>query len=663
MDIKTLLAGYRPLLPSEYAQKLSVLERAHARYAEAGGQDDFESFLASVPKELLSQFFGSEAMDAYVTYNLSLLNTIQPITDVFLTAVLHNIVMMLTYQGRFIGRSQFAEVAVLVGENAHDFCNVMLNGNGVNGIAFFGEAAVEGLEAKYAHLFGQEGVVRPPRLIGFDGFGEWLEASVLNVGLVALLDGGDPQRFNSALAQAVSRISPNTYVCLSAELDRVLPLVGRIASEYPAVDLSVRIYACNTPAGPREKAVIVCTGVPAGFSIQLDAPKPLEVTFASVTLQDERGNANFQVVNYAQAFTGKVGHERIEIKPPVVLKSTSPLPVYTRELIEKPVLTRYRAARVKDAGIVHSRDVFHATYLYVTKAGEVLTDFLEMGQYELTPVFKTAEGEGHRRQGRLDRGHVVRHRGQIMPLCFAPTAHTYHSHFLLQCFPRVLLAREEFPDVKFAVPWDLRKYQREMLHMVGITEDRLIPIYPETTVYGDELIIPELWPAIFTRFTERIYSEMMEKVGGSGVKPHRRILISREARTQWRNMVNYNVVKDILATEFGFDVVSPDKLSLADEINLFKESAIIAGAEGAGLYNCCFATSESAVLNMADQDYVMYIVGSMAQIRGFDVGYVFGDSFQADSDLKARAGHTDFIIDPQALRVAARRLIDHMQSR
>ncbi len=39
---------------------------------------------------------------------------------------------------------------------------------------------------------------------------------------------------------------------------------------------------------------------------------------------------------------------------------------------------------------------------------------------------------------------------------------------------------------------------------------------------------------------------------------------------------------DLLIEEFGFQVISPDKLSIEDEIRLFQGAEIVVGAEGAG---------------------------------------------------------------------------------
>ena len=207
----------------------------------------------------------------------------------------------------------------------------------------------------------------------------------------------------------------------------------------------------------------------------------------------------------------------------------------------------------------------------------------------------------------------------------------------------MLIARELYKDATLLVPHDLKRYQKEMLHHVGFTEDRLFPIEPSTVVYCDELFVPELWPAIFTAYNSLIYDELIEKIVPHAGKPHRRIMISRAARQTWRNMVNFNAVSQVLEDEFGFEVVTPDKLSLRDEIELFRESRIIAGAEGAGLYNCCFLDRESAVSRFR-RPGTMSCISSPAWRRSAASTSATSSAkvFRPIRIWRTAAGHTDF---------------------
>lgn len=664
MDVKTLLAGYRPLHLDELERKLAIVAKSHQLLSLRRTDLDFPAYLQKLPNDLVFNHFGSNAFDAYYTYNACITNEVAKEDDVYYWSVVHYLIMMLTYQARFIGRRSTAECAVIVGGSTPQFCGSLVNANIVTGVGFVDATEYADVSRRFAEAFeGTADVLKNILLTDYDTFSSFIASVPAEVGLVALGDSGRIAEFNSVIKHSLPYMSENSFVCFSGRLDWVLAQIDSLSEQDRSLAIEVRPYLCNTESGPRERAVVVVRGLRQSLSLESETADKVSVRFVQVHGQASCGSAHFQVKPYGSGFTNHGNIETVVIKRPVVIKSTAPLPAYTRQAIEGPIGVGHYAALVRDGGIRHSADPFHSTYIYVTSRGEVIEDFNEPGQYLRSSVFRQAEGDGTTRKSTLDIGYRQYYRGQLIPLCFSPSAHKYHSHFLLQCFPRVLIAREICPEARFAVPSDLKRYQREMLELVGVGDNRLVPIYTDGTVFCDELIIPHLWPAIFSRYSERIYREIGERLGPSTDRPSRRILISREARTSWRNMVNFNTVSGVLTDEFGFEVVCPDKLSLLDEIKLFRNSALIAGAEGAGLYNCCFATEQSAVLNMADQDYVMYVVGSIAQIRGFDLGYVFGESFQSEQDLARRVGHTDFVIDPEALRTAAKQLIGHLEDR
>jgi capsular polysaccharide biosynthesis protein len=193
--------------------------------------------------------------------------------------------------------------------------------------------------------------------------------------------------------------------------------------------------------------------------------------------------------------------------------------------------------------------------------------------------------------------------------------------------------------------------------LVGVRDEQIVIMDSDYKYVCEQVYVPRVNPAIFTPFLATIYDSLIASVGQVSIKPHKRILVSRAARTVWRNLANYDLICELLIREFGFELVEPDKLNIQDEIRLFQESAIVVGAEGAGLYNCCFMQSGTDVVALADQDYVMYVLGSMAEIRDFNVSYVFGESFQADSDLPRKLGHADFIVDPIRVKALVEELI------
>jgi capsular polysaccharide biosynthesis protein len=116
----------------------------------------------------------------------------------------------------------------------------------------------------------------------------------------------------------------------------------------------------------------------------------------------------------------------------------------------------------------------------------------------------------------------------------------------------------------------------------------------------------------------------------------------------WRNMLTYDAVKDLLVNKYGFEVVKPEDLSLEQEIRIFRDAAVIVGAEGAGLYAACYSRQGQLFISISDEDYVMGILASATSGRGSDIAYCLGESYRADSDVARRKsyGHSEFSVAP-----------------
>ena len=77
------------------------------------------------------------------------------------------------------------------------------------------------------------------------------------------------------------------------------------------------------------------------------------------------------------------------------------------------------------------------------------------------------------------------------------------------------------------------------------------------------------------------------------------------------------------------------------------------------MYGAVFSNSRAKYITMCDEDYVMPILGSIAAIHEFEVGYVFGESLRSDRDVSRRLnfGHSDFMIDVGRLGDAVTRAL------
>ncbi|CAL1693003.1 hypothetical protein MMB232_03186 [Brevundimonas subvibrioides] len=653
MDISELLGGFRNASRDEHPavleRKITALELSHTLRQQEG---DFETFLEGVPDGLLNAVLSSDGVDTYLTTLLASALHGHLDADVFLAAVVHGLVLQLTYQGR---HRPWPEAYVLgAGGDMRIGAIGLLNTGGVPAFVLdphfeAGSGGDQKTLALSAAVFTRAAAGEVPTI---------LAATIQKIGCVAFLDLGRSCDGDGAMVRDVAAmteaVTKDTFYMFAGQAGPVSIMHRWIAARHPSAKIDVRYYWQSVGRSAEFKGVIVVTGVDGCLDLQGGVART-ETSYLIRTAADLARDLDrddiFQIVVRE--------HDRVNLREPTVISSSAPLPEEQAIKISDPLDIRHVVLKTAGGRVIRELDGHRSTYVIVTGKGEIIEDYQEPGAFHSSPHFvPVIDGEA-----RLSTPHISRPARQVagtsLLLTFHPLVHTFHSHFLLQCFPRIELMKAlGIEDYSILVPHDIKKYQIEMLGIAGIEESRLVRMNPDYDYIAEILVTPILIPAVFTPLYAEVYSTMIAKVGVQEIKPYRRIIISREARTTWRNMLNFDAIAQRLVERHGFELVWPDKLSIEDEIRLFRESEIVVGAEGAGLYNCCFMSAGSHVVCLADQDYVMYIVASMAHIRGFDVSYVFGESFMAESDRARRAGHSNFVVDPERVSAAIAEILD-----
>jgi hypothetical protein len=651
MDLSNLICGLRTLSGddiSEHAARKSLSLRA--AYDKRIEVDDrtFEDFVSQVPLSLLITYFGGDSIDRFYTELLAGLTCGMDDVDITWIVIVNFILMQLTYQGRYLGRA-WPEAFVLASGDFHSAVIASANTERIYKCSLGNptEASPE-LTArleKYALNFAE---------FNFASHHE-LAATIpyppgRSIGCIAFdnlcFPTFDAESINEVILSARELITEDSYFVFSGD-----PLIiehvslcfrkDHCSSEFQEIYYNRIIDGAIAP-----KCLLVVSNV-VELPIISDASDLLfeQFVFKSEPTVWAEGLASLEIMNFHPI-------EVVSVKTPKHISSSAPLPATQIETISNGMYISYVAAKLKNGRIIDSSsDGQSGTFVVATENNEIPAPFSDIDNLGGSVYAKS--GVPIRKRNRV---YVS---GDCYMLSFSPSILLFHSHFLLQCFPRIMIARAlSPPDFKLMVAATIKNYQREMLKMAGIRDEQIVLMRPDYDYICEFLYTPTIMPAIFTPFYARIYDELIQKSKIPAKAPYRRILISRAARTTWRNMLNYSAVCDLLIRDLGFELVAPDKLSLEEEIALFQESKIVVGAEGAGLYNCCFMAPGTDVVSLTDQDYVMYVLGAMAAIRGFDVSFVFGESFQADRDLTRKAGHADFIVDPHRVKACVQAILD-----
>jgi hypothetical protein len=209
--------------------------------------------------------------------------------------------------------------------------------------------------------------------------------------------------------------------------------------------------------------------------------------------------------------------------------------------------------------------------------------------------------------------------------------HTYYHwmHDVLLQFYQVL---EYLPNtVKIIVPSALTSLQRQTLQMVGLSEERLVYLKPNSCITLDELyFIP---PPTITGFDSpdattwfhHLAAKSLSLKTLSSVNPQERIYISRKFAKS-RRVTNEAEVLKVLTT-FNFKAYTLEDLCLEEQAKLFYCAEFIVAPHGAGLVNLLFSRSGIKVLELffepVDRRTHFW---SLAEARQIDYYYITGQA-------------------------------------
>ena len=177
------------------------------------------------------------------------------------------------------------------------------------------------------------------------------------------------------------------------------------------------------------------------------------------------------------------------------------------------------------------------------------------------------------------------------------------------------------PEVKVlvgatALRPELLPYELEVYEAGGIPADRIIvldePVQVQRLISGSPMFshpqfvhprIVDTWDTVGDRLAAKATSTDWP----------RRIFIGRE--TDKRACLNAGDVEAIFI-EHGFEVVFPEKLSLGDQVQMFRSAEVIAGYAGSGLFQTMFVPEPTHVIQVCPASYVPRNEYLIAAVRG-----------------------------------------------
>jgi capsular polysaccharide biosynthesis protein len=200
---------------------------------------------------------------------------------------------------------------------------------------------------------------------------------------------------------------------------------------------------------------------------------------------------------------------------------------------------------------------------------------------------------------------------------------TNYYHWTTQSLPRLLLVRKLNSRATLLLPEDhCKPFHIEMLRMLGVENWITIPAgknyfhvsnltYPSHDIqigdYHDDLI--------------RELSSLLRSKAGNHNEKGNRLFIERSGHV--RNIVNKEEVHRVL-NDYGFDIVTFDKLGMHEQISLAANASIVVSVHGAGLTNMLFMDPGSRVMELTSQmDGEQYYYFTLSNALGHHYYYQY----------------------------------------
>ena len=219
------------------------------------------------------------------------------------------------------------------------------------------------------------------------------------------------------------------------------------------------------------------------------------------------------------------------------------------------------------------------------------------------------------------------------------------GHWLVDVLPRLYVLHCGGYDVgrlQFLLPADTPQFGFDFLRSIGIINIQIIRHHHNTElVEADEVLVPTI-----LRLKSRLHPCFAEATkfwcdrfcaGAAITRPvsaERRIFISREHAASQRLVENRGQIQT-MAQQAGYELLHPERLSLADQIQIFSQSARIVGEYGSGLHNCMFSPPGAQVCALRGTSHSPgFVQSSLAEVFGQHVGYVLAPTPEHSDDQR-----------------------------
>ena len=220
-----------------------------------------------------------------------------------------------------------------------------------------------------------------------------------------------------------------------------------------------------------------------------------------------------------------------------------------------------------------------------------------------------------------------------------------YGHFLLEAVSRLLLIRSahrddpSLSDIPILLPANAPAFARRWIELL-LPDFRIESKDADEDIIVGQLMVPN-WGKGYI-YSDRVQNELNSLAAPYRTEggPVRRIFVERRVQS-YRVLANADALRDI-ASGYGFEAVSPEKLSLEEQIALFADARYIVGEFSSAMHNALFSPAGCRIMAL---NYITECQSRIGNFRQQSVGYILPAEGPINYDPNI-PGERHFTIDP-----------------
>ena len=235
-----------------------------------------------------------------------------------------------------------------------------------------------------------------------------------------------------------------------------------------------------------------------------------------------------------------------------------------------------------------------------------------------------------------------------------------YYHWLLEDLPRAITLMRQGTEGFFLVDQDIKPWQQESLIALGCLPDKWRCADFTTSVRCRELTTTTMMSrdlCVHPTAVKLIREQFLPVDRREGRAGHRLLYLARGGKDTVRKtgLLNEAGVRKIFVS-YGFEVIDPGSMMLAEQQRLFSEARVVAGAGGAAFTNLVFAPPGTVSLILAPAGSYCETFASVGAAIGQKMFACLGDTYPR-SDYTWINTIYDFTINTNTLRKATDRAL------